>query len=136
MESSETNTLQLDKKFAVRILAYTAGLLDGEGCITGSGHYVQVFISGSNKEMIAWLKETYGGGYVNWNCNPRGRRVEKWMVPSKSITPFLKLMIPFLRIKRKQLYKAMSIRSMIERKADKTRIARAIQQLQALNQAR
>lgn len=137
-KSSETNTLGLDRKFAVRDLAYTAGLLDGEGCITGTSngtrHSLTVYISSSDMPILGWLQKTFGGGYRCWNSNPKGRRVEKWIIPAASVTPFLKLMIPFLKIKRAQLYKAMSIRSMIEVKKDDTRIVRAIKQLQTLNQ--
>lgn len=140
MESSETNTLSLDKKFAVRDLAYTAGLLDGEGCITGyskgSSHYITVFISNSHLPILDWLQNTFGGGKRHWNGNKKGKRVEKWIVPAKSVTPFLKLMIPFLKIKRPQLYKAMAVRSMIERKAKDERISRAVCQLQAFNQVK
>lgn len=139
MSSSETQTLRLDKKFAVRDLAYTAGLLDGEGCITGTSngtrHSLMVFISSSDMPILDWLQELYGGGFRNWNSNPKGRRVEKWIIPAASVTPFLKLMVPFLKIKRAQLYKAMSIRHMIEVKKADARILRAIKQLQALNQS-
>lgn len=93
-----------------------------------------IFISSSDMPILDWLQKTFGGGYRNWNCNPKGRHVEKWIIPSASVTPFLKLMIPFLKIKRAQLYKAMSIRSMIEVRKSDARIVRAIHQLQALNQ--
>jgi len=140
MISSETHTLSLDRKFAVRDLAYVAGLLDGEGCITGSSngtqHYITVFISNSNMPILDWLQHLFDGGARHWNGNKKGRRVEKWIIPGKQVTPFLKLMIPFLKIKRPQLYKAMAIRSMIERKAKDERISRAICQLQSLNQVK
>ena len=131
-------TLRLDRKFSVRDLAYTAGLLDGEGCITGTSngtqHSLMIFISSSDMLILDWLQEKYGEGSRVWNSNPKGRRVEKWLIPAKSITPFLKLMIPFLKIKRAQLYKALAIRTMIESKKSDARIARAIGQLHAMNQ--
>lgn len=141
MESSETNMLSPGKRFPVRVLAYTAGLLDGEGCITGTTngtqHSLFVFVGSSNHEILEWL-QGYFGGTIVWNGvdNPKWKRVEKWLVPAKSLIPFLKLMVPFLKIKQKQAYKAMSIRSMIERKAKDARICTAIKALQELNQAR
>ena len=133
-------TLDLDKKFRIRDLAYTAGMLDGEGCITGSvpsgnkNGAIVVFISSSHMPVLEWLKQTYGGGTCNWNGNKKGKHVEKWIVPSRSIIPFLHLMVPFLIIKQPQAYKAMAIRHLLEVGAKGERIHDNVRELQAMNQ--
>jgi hypothetical protein len=135
-------TLDLDKKFRIRDLAYTAGMLDGEGCITGSPAtemnraQLAVFISSSHMPVLEWLKQTYGGGTRSWNGNKKGKHVEKWYVPAKSIIPFLHLMVPFLIIKQPQAYKAMVVRHLMEVRADPIRISDGIREIQAMNQSR
>jgi len=84
--------------------------------------------------ILGWLQDTFGGGSRVWNSNPKGRRVEKWIIPAASVIPFLKIMRPFLKIKARQLNKAMAIRHMIEVKKSDDKIVRAIEQLQAFNQ--
>jgi hypothetical protein len=137
------HTLDLDRKFPVRVLAYTAGMLDGEGSITTgiSKHgRVSTFVGISNTDMgvLEWFQEQFGGGVIQWNGVTPGKgkkKVHYWRIPSASQTEFLKLMIPFLKIKVKQMRLMMVLRSLIERKAKPERILRRGRDIQALNKA-
>ena len=97
-------------------LAYAAGIVDGEGCI---GLYLQttqkskpsykmgVRVSNTNEWLLQWLKFAFGGSV----CVQRVSSVEKaknykpqwqWAIITTRALVFLKLIYPYLRLKKPQ----------------------------------
>ena len=95
------------------ILAYTAGIVDGEGCILigmksqGKNKSPRltmiVTIVNTNEWLIQWIKMQFGGNIRNrWPTNPRAKMIWIWRIESKKAMEFLKLILPYLQIKRPQ----------------------------------
>ena len=92
------------------ILAYTAGIFDGEGCISivrrkgKKGFYCQLYISvGSTDEWLAeWLKMQYGGSVIFCEREGNKQNLWKWNLWSRKATTFLALILPYLNLKRPQ----------------------------------
>ena len=94
-------------------LAYIAGFLDGEGCITlvprkkrgvHNGYFSRVFISNTNESILRWV-EFKLGGYVNVrkHTNPhKHKRGYQWYISEALCESFLLLVRPYLRIKGEQ----------------------------------
>ncbi len=104
------------------ILAYTAGIVDGEGCITitnvGGGAYnkflgVAVEVGNTNPWIAQFLKINFGGhSYVKKHKNnPTWKNCHYWKVTSKSAVEFLKIILPYLQIKRPQAELAITFQS-------------------------
>jgi hypothetical protein len=95
------------------LLAYTAGLFDGEGSIVigigknadgrPSKYWLQVGITNTNRKIIDWLIGTFGG-HVSDNSHAPSRRKQRpcwaWRVMSNQAAAFLREILPYLRIKR------------------------------------
>jgi len=101
------------------ILAYTAGLLDGDGCIQISSvepnnkgtqktkyHNLSVQITNTNKEVINWLKDIFGGFITSRYSLPSSRKDCKtgfvWHIATIQAKDFLESIYPYLIIKKKQ----------------------------------
>ncbi len=98
---------------AVEVLAYTAGLLDGEGCIginrtcpneMLTPKYVAVTnIGNTDYNMILWLQEQYGGYVYPKTKNHQGcKDVWGWQVNNRQAYDLLTAVMPYLRSKRRQ----------------------------------
>lgn len=106
-------------------LAYLAGILDGEGCITLAKVYRkdnrnknpkfveecwgQVCIAWTDKkeqkEYLEELKKEFGGYYALFKSraiNGKGNDFVYWRLVSNKSAEFLKLVIPYLRVKKRQ----------------------------------
>jgi len=88
--------------------AYAAGIIDGEGCITGSYLYkvsrgvyqtsYQVSVANKSRELLYWLKRHFGGKVYT-----QGSRILKWeLFRLSEIRSFLQAILPYLIIKKKQ----------------------------------
>lgn len=100
------------------ILAYTAGLVDGEGCIKISinkpnkknggkldKHYLDVNVTNTNKEVIYWLKNEFGGSVYTTYGECQGKKhkqIWRWTIVSNQAKDFLKLIYPYFIIKKEQ----------------------------------
>lgn len=94
------------------ILAYTAGIIDGEGYIgiTKSGKHksgtirytLKVVVGSTDRPMVEFLREYFGGNIsirkVVGNRQPQWA----WEVASNKAVVFLRQIIEFLRIKKLQ----------------------------------
>lgn len=145
MESSETNTLSFRKRINRTNLAYMAGILDGEGCITvdwvnsyGTRKpYPVVVVKMTSYDLLLWVQSIFGG-YL-YPVSPsrlisgNSRKPQwTWKLDMPSTTWFLRLMVPFLKIKHRQARLAMVLRHMNEvgkSLPKKTRIANEINRL-------
>lgn len=99
-------------------LAYTAGMLDGEGSImlikTGkdanrpnSGYYVHltVKIVNTNREVIDWINQRWESSEkAIYTRKPRGnfRQMYGWQINGKNAYNFILDVYPYLIIKKKQ----------------------------------
>lgn len=97
-------------------LAYTAGLLDGEGSIViavskpteknklrTKSHWLQVSITNTNREIIDWLLSTFGG-HISDGTKSISRNKQRptwnWRITSRKARDFLMKILPYLKIKR------------------------------------
>lgn len=96
-------------------LAYTAGLFDGEGSVGISkqterkcktGYYYRLWVSMSNtdQEIIYWLEKHFGGSAIQRKVNgDRYKNQYQWALAPKNAINFLKLISPYVRIKKQQI---------------------------------
>ncbi len=98
-------------------LAYLAGILDGEGKISivtnNSGKYrngkrrkrmqLLVFITNSNEWLINWVFFNFGGTiYKPKKKQSFYKQIYVWQISSAKALGFLKLILPYLKIKKPQ----------------------------------
>lgn len=95
-------------------LAYTAGIIDGEGCISlsrygkGDTYYISLSVSvgNTNEWLIQWLKFSYGGRTIlKGGKNRQGKNWKpcwEWIISSNEALDFLRLLYPYLRLKKAQ----------------------------------
>lgn len=106
------------------ILAYTAGLLDGEGCIKIKRdkkikrrgdicHTLEVEIANTDYGVIEWLKTTFGGTtHSVMNQNNHGwRQCWRWRLSCRRASEFLREVLPYTKIKTPQINIALSFQS-------------------------
>jgi len=95
------------KNKSIETLAYTAGIVDGEGHISLLKRHetntvrLQVAVTNTNEWLCQWLKMQFGGRVqtmkpfkVNWKVAYR------WQIDYKHASYFLKLILPYLNLKR------------------------------------
>lgn len=101
-----------------RDLAYLAGLVDGEGCITITlvrkrYHMVQLRIANTDPRMTRWLQSNFGGGVTIENRqNARWKVRYTWCVGARAAEPILRAVLPHLLLKRDQAEIALACREL------------------------
>ena len=89
-------------------LAYTAGIIDGEGCIgiykitNKRSFQAKVRVGSTDEELVLWLQDTYGGHINLTNWTTAGRPFFTWDKSDSDIIGFLESILPYLRIKKPQ----------------------------------
>ena len=105
-------------------LAYTAGLIDGEGCIQIARHNNQKTVDGHPRYVLMirfnmvsagilkWLCETYGGSFFPGKKprNENWRQQWIWSLANRGGEDFLVLLLPYLRIKKAEAEVALEFR--------------------------
>ncbi len=86
------------------ILAYTAGIIDGEGCINLNKTKLRVTVSNTKEWLCQWLRMRYGGCIgVEKNNKPSNWAVSyRWYINGKQAGVFLKMILPYLNLKKPQ----------------------------------
>jgi len=97
------------------ILAYIAGIIDGEGCIAihrSSGGYFQgrVHINMTDKEVIDLIQSIYPA-WMNSYQPRKGKLQWKWVITCKRAAKFLEDIYEFLRIKKNQATLVLELES-------------------------
>ena len=93
-------------------LSYFAGLMDGEGCITiykrssktsrdKIRYTLTITIGISNEWIPQWLKFAYGGS-IRMQKRPPKRIMWNWVIEAQQALTFLKMVTPYLNLKRPQ----------------------------------
>lgn len=106
----------------IEILAYTAGLLDGEGSIgiicmkPGKNnnyklpyHQLHVGIVNTHKGVLDWLKIKFGGSISRHDKNAKSKTWH-WTINTRKAAAFLKIIYPYLIIKQGQAKLAIEFR--------------------------
>ncbi len=127
-------------------VAYLAGLIDGEGSIyiyrrkapKGKfGYILNLAIGMCDSEVIHWIQDTFGG-HVQDNIRTAGRNQFRWTVSSEAVAKILRMVSPFLRVKKRQAALAFKFREIIKQdiSANSVRVElrdKLIEELQGLN---
>ncbi len=102
-------------------LAYLAGIIDGEGCFGMyyskrlDRHFMTVDIYNSSVELLDWLNENFPGSHreikapskkIHTNWKPQ----HIWRSNNNQTLQFLKDVLPFLIVKKKQCELAIKFR--------------------------
>jgi hypothetical protein len=88
--------------------SYLAGLIDGEGCLdiplSTNGYYKsRLRIALINKELIYWLKDSFGGSIYERKGIGKNRDSYCWTLENKKVLkPFLQKVYPYLKIKKEE----------------------------------
>ena len=122
------------ESIAPTTLAYVAGLFDGEGSIViGCGHqkqrrvtphyWLQVGITNTDRELITWLHHTLGR-HISDNMHCPTKRHQRpcwaWRIMSTQALPFLRALMPYLRVKQAQASIAVNFQSHMSARRYKT----------------
>lgn len=106
---------------------YTAGLFDGEGSIMinrqlpkkgkqrSPAYFLNVRVKMTDKKIIDWLHQTFGG-YMCSGDNPARKNrspIWAWQVVSRKAEKFLKLIAPFMQVKKHQADLALEYQNKI-----------------------
>jgi hypothetical protein len=107
--------------------AYTAGFVDGEGCISivraftpKRGRYVYgvvVVVANRDRDILDWMQSVWGGWVVAVSARQgRARMSWDWRCPTgHSAKPFLLGIQPLLRIKKAQCKNALAMIDLLQR---------------------
>lgn len=93
-------------------LAYTAGIMDGEGSIGIARHKSKsckrgytlelcVQVTSSDEWLCTWLKFAFGSS-LSHSVNNAGNPMWHWILGARKASDFLKLILPYLKLKRPQ----------------------------------
>lgn len=103
------------------ILAYTAGIIDGEGCIRGSCRLYRgclctvatVQVCMCSKVIIEWMHKHYGGSLYVLPKRPNRPDRFMWQITCASARPILVALLPYLMEKRAQAEVAIQLIDML-----------------------
>lgn len=112
-------------------LAYAAGYIDGEGCITVSGKTCRVLISNTYPFTLHWMKALFGGKVAVKNDNSRAtnhRPAFVWSIGGTAAEDLLSLCIPYLQEKRVQAEAALEYVGTVQLE-DRKKLSRYISEL-------
>jgi len=102
-------------------LAYTAGIMDGEGSIGIAKHKSRsckrgytlelcVQVTSSDEWLCQWFKFGFGGS-LGHSTNNAGNPMWHWMIVARKAMGFLKLILPYLKLKQPQAELAIKFQS-------------------------
>lgn len=113
------------KEYAATQAAYMAGIMDGEGTFyignysgnrkNGDKHFQTIIIvSSTDKCLIDWLYETFGGSKSQYTPNQMAKncrkQVYKWYAQSNRMLHICEVILPYMVIKKRQCEIMIEIR--------------------------
>ena len=87
---------------------YTAGIIDGEGCISigckkGKEYALNVQVVNTNYDLMEYLKKIWGGGIAKHTTDmEKWKDSYMWTLSLTNLSRFLKEIIPYLKLRKKQ----------------------------------
>ncbi len=108
-------TKTTSNELSMEDIAYTAGIIDGEGYVGidkqcnsrwGEGtpyYYARLAVANTGAQLISWLQSHWSGS-VNHRApsNPRARDTWVWVVSTGQSAKVLSVVFPFLVLKKRQ----------------------------------
>ena len=116
-------------------LGWTAGIIDGEGCIwvernnhgNSKGGYrygVHIDVGNTDRKMIAKLVELWGGRIIKKiSDKSNSKQVYRWHMPICKIKEIGKKILPYLITKKLRMILAIKLRNRIENRIGLVKIA-------------
>jgi len=87
-------------------LAYFAGFIDGEGCITiirtGKQYYLHLKVSQCDRRPLDILSEAFGGTVIERKQYRNQSRTWEWRVSSRQAADAIRAMLPYFIVKKEQ----------------------------------
>lgn len=111
-------------------LAYFAGLFDGEGCILIQSHYkyklykreayqLKIMVSNTYLPTLEWVKHIWGFGSISLTKGKKGQKVQgQWYTGANLAAYVLKLISPYLQIKKQEAEIAITFQEMKSKAAN------------------
>lgn len=123
-------------------LAYTAGIMDGEGSIGIARHKSKsckrgytlelcVQITSSDEWLCTWLKFGFGGS-LSHSINNAGNPMWHWILGARKASDFLKLILPYLKLKHPEAELAIKFQSAKRMRPIKTDGEMAVEEAQRI----
>ena len=123
-------------------LAYVAGIMDGEGSIGIARHKSKsckrgytlelcVQITSSDEWLCAWLKFAFGG-CLSHSINSAGNPMWHWVMGARKASEFLKLILPYLKLKKPEAELAIKFQSVKKHQPNKTDEQMAVEEAQRI----
>lgn len=102
-------------------LAYMAGIIDGEGCVNiwcrsdRKEYRLRLSVTNCDLSLMLWIKSTFGGYLYRREAQKAGWKTKyEWMVTGKLLDNVLPIILPYLKIKRRQAELAVCFRKSFE----------------------
>ena len=120
-------------------LAYTAGVVDGEGSIIlhcpdkrYNNLRIRVSVTNTAEWLVQWLKFQYGGSIQREIGKGNNKTAYHWCIFSNKALEFLKLILPYLNLKHPQAELAIKVQEAKRVRATRKRTdeERAVEQAQ------
>lgn len=101
-------------------IAYTAGIIDGEGCIRmQKNRGIYLAVGNTSLDLLVWLRDRWGGKIYDSIAHlklPNSKRFYQWQLHGKHALFVVEKIAPFLIIKQKQALKVLELKSVIGRR--------------------
>jgi hypothetical protein len=105
-------------------IGYIAGIIDGEGSIgayrsvsiLNNKEYINVVVQVSNTDlaMMEWLSSILGGKLYSFKCKGGRKQAYKWSRSGTNVIPVLELVLPHLKIKKRQAELALAFAKTVD----------------------
>ena len=111
-------------------LAYIAGIVDGEGYIGISADHrkrnpdkpcwrLRVAVTNTNEWLVQYLKFSIGGGVILLKNSKNPKPCYQWSTDRGKAAEFLKLILPYLQLKRPQAELAIKFQASVTKSTRK-----------------
>jgi hypothetical protein len=111
--------LETPERWSDTELAYLAGIIDGEGCLSmGNVHTgvytTQIYIGNTDARVIEWLYRTFGGSIaLRPSPNPKHKPLWRWLASGKNLNVLLQAVLPYLIVKKEQALLLLEYRTSV-----------------------
>ena len=116
-------------------IAYLAGIVDGEGCISvmrlsrgnrsSATFMARISVAMTSEKIVRWIKATTEVGTVHVKCHQPGRKKQwLWLVNSRNAVGLLRTLLPFLKLKKPQARNAVALQRVLRRSSGGAKLTR------------